>query len=89
MHGIGIVGLGTMGRNFLLNVADHGFSSVGYDLDERKRDLLLTEGAGKPIETADSISDFVSRLSIPRNIMMLVPAGPNRTAAQSRKGSGA
>ena len=31
-----MVGLGTMGRNFLLNVAEHGFSAIGYDLDEEK-----------------------------------------------------
>jgi 6-phosphogluconate dehydrogenase len=37
----GMVGLGTMGRNFLLNVAEHGFSCVGYDLDAGKRSLLL------------------------------------------------
>ena len=71
-----MIGLGTMGRNFMLNVAEHGISCVGYDLDQRKRELLLTEGARKPVETADSISDFVSKLAKPRNIMMLVPAGP-------------
>ena len=71
-----MIGLGTMGRNFLLNVADHGFSCVGYDLDERKRDLLISEGTGKPVEAADSIGTFVSKLARPRNIMMLVPAGP-------------
>ena len=41
----GMVGLGTMGRNFLLNVGEHGFSCVGYDLDAEKRQLLLEEGA--------------------------------------------
>lgn len=64
-----------MGRNFLLNVAEHGFSSVGYDLDADKRRLLLAEGEGYPIDTADSIKDFVSKLETPRKIMMLVPAG--------------
>ena len=44
----GMIGLGTMGRNFILNVAEHGFSCVGYDLDETKRQLLMTEGAGMP-----------------------------------------
>src|SRR5689334_8931374 len=72
----GMIGLGTMGRNFLLNVSEHGFSCVGYDLDDRKRALLLTEGVGKPVEAAGSISEFVSKLAKPRNIMMLVPAGP-------------
>ena len=72
----GMIGLGTMGRNFLLNVAEHGFSCAGYDLDETKRKLLLDEGANMPITTGDSIDDFLSKLSTPRNIMMLVPAGP-------------
>ncbi len=64
-----------MGRNFLLNVAEHGFSGVGYDLDREKRELLLAEGEGFPIDTADSVKDFVEKLAAPRKIMMLVPAG--------------
>lgn len=71
-----MIGLGTMGRNFLLNVAQHGFSSVGYDLDETKRQLLLTEGQGMPIDVAANIAEFLSKLNMPRNIMLLVPAGP-------------
>jgi 6-phosphogluconate dehydrogenase len=27
----GMIGLGTMGRNLVLNMADHGFSVAGYD----------------------------------------------------------
>ena len=30
---IGMVGLGVMGRNFVLNLADHGISVAGYDVD--------------------------------------------------------
>lgn len=71
----GMVGLGTMGRNFLLNVADKGFSCVGYDLDESKRQLLMQEGAGKAVEAASSVAEFVGKLAAPRNIMLLVPAG--------------
>ena len=71
-----MIGLGTMGRNFLLNVAEHGFSCVGYDLDETKRQLLLTEGAGMPIDEGANVSEFLEKLATPRNIMMLVPAGP-------------
>ena len=29
----GMIGLGTMGRNFLLNIAEHGIQGVGFDLD--------------------------------------------------------
>ncbi len=71
----GMVGLGTMGRNFLLNVAEHGFSCVGYDLDEEKRRLLHEEGEGLPIDSADNVFQFVQKLQKPRNIMLLVPAG--------------
>ena len=71
----GMVGLGTMGRNFLLNVAEHGFSCVGYDLDAEKRRLLHEEGTGMPIDSAETIAEFVGKIAAPRNIMLLVPAG--------------
>ena len=72
----GMIGLGTMGRNFLLNVAGHGVSGVGYDLDAAKRELLLSEGAGMPLDVGSDLADFLSKLESPRNIMLLVPAGP-------------
>ena len=72
----GMVGLGTMGRNFLLNVAEQGFSCVGYDLDDRKRKLLVEEGAEYSLASADDINAFVAALEKPRKIMLLVPAGP-------------
>lgn len=72
----GMIGLGTMGRNFLLNVAEHGIGGVGYDLDAGKRELLLKEGARLPIDVGNDLADFVAKLQTPRNIMLLVPAGP-------------
>ena len=71
----GMVGLGTMGRNFLLNVAEHGFACVGFDLDAAKRQLLLEEGATMKIASAENIKEFVESLDAPRKIMLLVPAG--------------
>ncbi len=72
----GMIGLGTMGRNFLLNIAEHGISGVGYDLDAGKRQLLLDEGKGMPLDVGNDLADFISKLESPRNIMLLVPAGP-------------
>ncbi len=71
-----MIGLGTMGRNFLLNIAEHGISGVGFDLDVGKRDLLLKEGAGMPVDVGGDLAEFIAKLESPRNIMMLVPAGP-------------
>ena len=36
----GMIGLGTMGRNLLLNMADHGFKAIGFDMDQEKAKLL-------------------------------------------------
>ncbi len=38
---IGLVGLGVMGSNFALNLADHGFSVAGYNRKEDKIRQLL------------------------------------------------
>jgi 6-phosphogluconate dehydrogenase len=35
-----MIGLGTMGRNLLLNIADHGFNAIGFDKDSSKAQLL-------------------------------------------------
>jgi 6-phosphogluconate dehydrogenase len=71
----GMIGLGTMGRNLLLNIADKGIAACGYDknIDQQKR--LLQEGAGKPVQAVATMQEFVNSLETPRRIMMLVPAG--------------
>ncbi len=69
-----MIGLGTMGRNFLLNVAEKGFSGAGYDLDAEKRRLLLEEGKDFDLQTGENLSDFLEKLESPRKIMILVPA---------------
>lgn len=72
----GMVGLGTMGRNLLLNIADHGFAAIGFDKDIAKGDLLESSAtAGTKVKGVDSLADMVSQLKTPRKIMMLVPAG--------------
>ncbi|MHB8520005.1 MAG: NADP-dependent phosphogluconate dehydrogenase [Limisphaerales bacterium] len=72
---LGMVGLGVMGRNLVLNMADHGFSVAGYDKDETKVEALRKESAERNIVCAANVSDFVALLRKPRAIMMLVPAG--------------
>src|SRR6188768_478810 len=72
---LGMIGLGTMGRNLLLNMADHGFKVAGYDKDQSKLTLLENEGIGKPVRAYTSLNDFVNSLDHPRLIMLLVPAG--------------
>ena len=47
---LGMIGLGTMGRNLLLNMGDHGFAVAGYDKDASKLSLLKNEGIGKAVK---------------------------------------
>jgi 6-phosphogluconate dehydrogenase len=72
---IGMVGLGVMGRNLLLNMADHGFSVAGYDKDPGKVEALRKESTNENICGADNINDLIDLLRPPRAVMMLVPAG--------------
>ncbi len=75
-YDFGLVGLGVMGRNFILNVADKGFSAFGNDLDKEKVNALIDEG-GDPnkVNASTDAKTFISALSAPRKIMLLVPAG--------------
>lgn len=70
-----MVGLGTMGRNLVLNIADHGFSVCGYDRDVAQQQRLTMESAGKAVFVAASMQQLVDSLEKPAKIMLLVPAG--------------
>jgi 6-phosphogluconate dehydrogenase len=72
---LGMIGLGTMGRNFLFNLGSHGFSCAGFDKDRAAVEKLRGEAKEGAIIAADSIQDFTRMLRVPRTIMLLVPAG--------------
>lgn len=74
-YDFGLVGLGVMGRNFILNVADNGFAAYGLDTDAEKVSALRVEGAGKKVDGTTEKADFIQHLAKPRKIMLLVPAG--------------
>ena len=74
-YDFGMIGLGTMGRNLLLNMKDHGIAVAGYDKNSSQVDLLNSLGDEEAIKGFNDISDFVQNLQSPRKIMMLVPAG--------------
>jgi len=72
---IGMVGLGVMGRNLVLNMADHGFSVAGYDKDQAKVEALRREAQQRDARGAADIKEFTALLRHPRAVMLLVPAG--------------
>ena len=73
----GLIGLGVMGENLVLNAERNGFSSVVYNRTYSKtEDFLKGQGAGKNIQGATDLQDFVEKLERPRRILMMVKAGP-------------
>jgi 6-phosphogluconate dehydrogenase len=71
-----MIGLGVMGRNFALNIRDHGFSVAGYDRDGEQLALWMAEAGRGNVFGAAKLEDAIRLLRKPRAVMMLVPAGP-------------
>jgi len=73
----GLIGLGVMGENLVLNAERNGFSSVVFNRTYSKtEEFLQGRGLGKNIEGAETLQEFVNKLERPRRILMMVKAGP-------------
>ncbi|HYU59531.1 MAG TPA: decarboxylating 6-phosphogluconate dehydrogenase [Solirubrobacterales bacterium] len=68
---LGMVGLGRMGANIVRRLMRAGHECVVYDVDAKAVEGLAGEGA----TGADSLDDFVAKLSAPRAAWVMVPAG--------------
>ncbi len=68
---LGIIGLGRMGANMARRLLRGGHRVVGYNRSPEKTLALVPEG----LEPAYSIAELVSRLSRPRVVWCMVPAG--------------
>ncbi len=77
---LGMVGLGRMGANIVRRLMRDGHSCVGYDVSPDAVQALAKDGA----VGADSLEDFVAKLSKPRAAWVMVPAGEitDKTIAQ-------
>ncbi len=73
---IGLIGLAVMGRNLVLNMADHGFQVAVFNRTTRKVDEFMAgEARGKSIVGCQSPEELVQNLKRPRRVMMMVKAG--------------
>ena len=73
---IGLIGLAVMGQNLALNMNDHGFKVAVFNRTVSKVDDFLNEGAkGTQVIGAHSLEEFVSSLSKPRRVMLMIKAG--------------
>ena len=75
---IGLYGLAVMGQNFALNMAEHGFKVCVCNRSPSKIETTVARAKAEgdvPLIGSDGIADFVSKLSKPRKIVILVQAG--------------
>jgi 6-phosphogluconate dehydrogenase len=68
---LGIVGLGRMGANMARRLMRDGHTIVAYDVNSDAVDQLAGEGA----TGATSLEEMASKLSAPRSVWVMVPAG--------------
>ena len=72
----GLIGLGVMGENLVLNAERNGFSSVVYNRTYSKTlDFLNGRASGKLISGAKDLKEFVDSLERPRRVLMMIKAG--------------
>lgn len=83
---VGVVGLGVMGSQLVLNFAEKLERPIsGFDLDAKKAASTTAAGQaeGFTVSTFTSLADFVASLERPRRVLLLVPAGKPVEAAIS------
>ena len=80
---IGLIGVGVMGENLVLNMEGKGFAVSVFDASVGKVERFVCgRGQGKKIRACVSIQELVASLALPRKIMLMVPAGKPVDAAQ-------
>src|ERR1700733_13216555 len=68
---LGMIGLGRMGANIVRRLIRDGHSCVVFDVDPKAVKALEKEGA----TGASSLADLTAKLSKPRSVWVMVPAG--------------
>jgi 6-phosphogluconate dehydrogenase len=76
---LGMVGLGRMGANLVRRVSRAGHDCVVFDVNPAAVQALETEGA----TGGSSLEDLVARMSRPRAVWVMVPAGEITTTTVS------
>lgn len=78
---IGFIGLGVMGKNLVLNLADNGYTIAAFDLsDEKVQAVIAQDEVENTTDTprvygCSSCSELLSQLKAPHLIVLSVPAG--------------
>ena len=73
---IGLIGLGVMGQNLVLNMNDHGFTVAVFNRTVSTVDDFLANGAkGTNVIGVHSLGELAKVLKRPRRVMLMIQAG--------------
>jgi 6-phosphogluconate dehydrogenase len=74
---VGLIGLGTMGGNLALNIAEHGFQIAVFNRTAEKTDLFMGKAGGLASKLVPTkiLADFVASIKSPRAVILMVQAG--------------
>lgn len=72
---IGIIGMGTMGRNLALNIANKGYSVSIYNRSRDKVNSMLAHYSDKNFFPYFSLKDFILSLEKPRFVFLMITSG--------------
>ncbi len=75
MNDVGMLGLGVMGQNLALNLAEKGYAVSAYDAWPDPIERMRRMAGALPVHALPGISEFIASLSRPRRIILLVKAG--------------
>jgi len=83
---IGMIGLGVMGQNLSLNIADKGFTVGGWDAWGDPVEQLAAKAAKTGVHAFKALPEMLAVLRRPRRLIMLVKAGEivDKTIAELR-----
>lgn len=73
MTNIGVIGLGVMGKNIIFNIVDHGFTVHVFNRTTSKTQEI--EKVSPRIIGHNTLEAFISSLSSPRRILLMVASG--------------
>ncbi|HYM62850.1 MAG TPA: NADP-dependent phosphogluconate dehydrogenase [Thermoanaerobaculia bacterium] len=75
MSQFGMIGLGVMGANLVLNIEEHGFSVAVWNREGDAVNRFLAKNPGRKLTGTKTFEEFTKALERPRRIMMLIKAG--------------
>lgn len=75
---IGLIGLGTMGANLALNIAENGFKVAVHNRTVEKIEGFMHDAGAlaSQLVACDTVEELIRAIKPPRAVILMVPAGP-------------